>query len=146
MFASLKSFLLPPALVLFGVFMIFGAYTEGKNSKALADHGKTAVATVEGVEWNEKKISGREKGFKLDVHFETEDKKTITTKLDVPKEMGQRFRDNKIGTVNIKYLPEDPGTVVLEGHTDGSAGMYGIGAILIAAGVGIFVYRRRSKA
>ena len=143
MFDSIKSALLPPGLALLGAFFIYSGFVEGQNAKALADHGKTAHAIVDQVQWKEKRLSGSEKNFKLDVHFETEDKQTIATKLSVPKDMGQRFRDSADNTIDVKYLPEHPSTVVLANASDDSMVMLGGGALAILAGVGLFLYRRK---
>ena len=147
MFAKLKSAILPPALIVIGGIIAFGAYTDGKNFKAIADHGKTAEATVDSVSWKEKSSGRNEKGFKIDVHFETEKKEPVKATLSVSKSEGQRFRDDdNANTVQVKYLPESPSTVILAGATDESGFMMIVGGIMAVVGVGIFVFRRRKKA
>jgi len=145
MFAKLKSALLPPALVVIGIVLAIGGYQDGRNFKAIANHGKTAEATVDQVTWKEKAISGREKGFKIDVHFQTEDKQTVNTTLSVSKAEGQRFRDTPDDKVMVKYLPEAPQTVILANAKDDSVAMEIAGAVMALVGIGIFVYRRKRK-
>lgn len=146
MFAKLKSALLPPALVVIGVGLAIGGFTDGRNFKAISDHGKTVEATVDKVTWKEKAVSGREKGFKIEVHFETESKQAVQATLSVSKAEGQRFRDTDASSVKIKYLPEAPSTVILADAKDDSSFMMGAGVVLALVGVGIFVYRRKKKA
>lgn len=143
MFAQLKSALLPPALILFGIGSIWVAYSAGRDFKAMADHGKTAVAEVDQVRWKEKKLTGNEKNFKVDVHFVDEAKQTINATVSVPKDLGQKLRDGTDNKIELRYLPESPTTVMLPGQGDSSTEMYGIGAALAVAGVGILLWRRR---
>jgi len=144
MFESLKRALLPPVLVLGGLVAGYGSYVNGQHAKALAEHGQVAEAHVDRVTWKEKRISGREKGFKIQVRFETADKRTVESTLSVPKEMGQQFRDTDIDTVKVKYLPEAPQTVELaDAPDDDSALMMGLSALAVVGGVGLFVYRRK---
>ncbi len=142
MLSSLKSALTAPLLVLGGLFAVYLGYQSGQDAKALADHGKVVQATVDMVEWKEKRLSGREKSFKLDIHFETEDKQTIHTKVSVSKDMGRNFRDTDANTLAVRYLPEHPQTLVLDGEPDSSGGMMTIGAILAALGAVLFAVRR----
>lgn len=88
-------------------------------------------------------MSGREKGFKLEVHFETETKQPVKAALSVSKDVGQRFRDGNDNKVMVKYLPESPNTVILANAKDDSGIMMAAGGALAVIGVGIFVYRRR---
>ena len=143
MFAQLKSILLPPALILFGIGTIVVGYSAGRDFKAMADHGKTATAEIDQVRWKEKKLTGNEKNFKIDVHFVDEAKQTINTSLSVPKDVGQKLRDGNDSKIELRYLPESPTTVMLPGQGDSSPAMYGIGAALAVAGVGILWWRRR---
>jgi LPXTG-motif cell wall-anchored protein len=146
MFAKLKSVLLPPALVVIGLGLAYGGFTEGRNFKAIADHGKVVEASVDRVTWKEKAVSGREKGFKIEVHFETEAKQAVQATLSVSKAEGQRFRDTDASSVTIKYLPEAPSTVILADAKDESGVMMIAGGVLALVGAGIFVYRRKKKA
>ena len=143
MYAKLKSVLLPPALVVIGLGLAYGGFTEGRDFKAIADHGKTVEATLDQVTWKEKAVSGREKGFKLEVHFETEAKQPVKTTISVSKDVGQRYRDGNGDKVQVKYLPESPNTVILADAKDESGVMMAAGGALALIGVGIFVYRRR---
>jgi len=149
MFPSFNSKLFPPILVLGGILFAYAGFEGNQEAKALADHGKTAMATVDMVQWKEKRLTGREKSFKLDVHFETEDKQTIQTKLSVSKDMGQRFRDTDAGGLEIKYLPEKPSTVALAGSSSDAGAMLalmGVGIAAAVAGAGLFAYRMRKTA
>jgi len=146
MFAKLKSALLPPALIVIGLIVAYSAYSDGRNFKAIADHGKVAEATVDSVSWKEK-MGGREKGFKIDVHFMPENAKdAVKATLSISKSEGQRFRDTDADTVKIKYLPEAPNTVILADAADDSGFMMIVGGVMALVGVGIFVFRRRKKA
>lgn len=146
MFAQLKSALLPPALILFGIGTAYVGYSAGRDFKAMADHGKTAMAEIDQVRWKEKKLTGSEKNFKIDVHFVDEAKHTVNASLSVPKDVGQKLRDGSDDKIELRYLPESPTTVMLPGQGDSSTEMYGIGAVLAVAGVGILLWRRRSAA
>lgn len=133
-----------PALVLIGIIVIVAGYSERQTSKAIADHGKAVSAQIESIEWKEKGLSKKESGFKATIVFETEDKQQISTTVTVSKDMGKQIRDNDdVTELPIKYLPEDPHTVVLADHEDGSGFMLVAGAALILLGVGIFIYRRK---
>jgi len=133
-----------PALILIGVIAIIAGYSEHQTSQAIADHGKAVSAKIESIEWKEKGLSKKESGFKASIVFETEDKQQISTTVTVSKDMGKQIRDNdEVTELPIKYLPENPHTVVLADDEDGSGFMFVVGAALILLGVGMFIYRRK---
>jgi len=140
----IKRAMLPPLLVIGGAAVIYIGVGEAETAKAMADHGKLAKAEVLSVHWKEKGVSKREKGFQAEIHYQTEDRREITTMLSVSTELGQQLRDDKgQPQLDVKYLPENPEKVVLAGSTDGSGFMYGAGALMMVIGAGIFAYRRR---
>lgn len=140
----LKRAMLPPILLIGGVVVIYFGVDEMRTSQAIADHGKTAVADVVSVEWKEKGVSKREKGFHANIHYQTEDQHDVTTKISVSNELGKQLRDDQgQPQLPIKYLPENPDKVVLADHRDNSSFMFGAGAVMIVVGAGIFIYRRR---
>ncbi|MFZ2269851.1 MAG: DUF3592 domain-containing protein [Azonexus sp.] len=140
----IKRAMLPPILVIGGAFVIYLGVGEAETAKAMADHGKVAKAEVLSVHWKEKGISKREKGFQAEIHYLTEDKRDITTLISVGNELGQQLRDDKgQPELAIKYLPENPEKVVLANSGDNSSFMFGAGALMVAIGAGIFLYRRR---
>lgn len=142
MLSKIRSFLLPPLLVLAGAFIAYIAYVDGRNYKALTDHGKTTEAVVERVTWK-KKTTGLEKDFKIDVEFETENKQSVKKTLNISDSEGRRIRDTNVNTVKVKYLPESPSTAIVANAADDSTVMMGFGGILAVVGVGIFLFRRR---
>lgn len=144
---KIRNALIVPILVAGGALVIYGGVDEAATSKAIAEHGKTATAQIEDIEWKEKGLSKREKNFKATISFETENKTQVTTKISLDKELGQAIRDEKVEpTIQIKYLPENPQKVVTANHKDNSRIMYIAGALMILVGIGIFIYRRRKSA
>ncbi|UXI68048.1 DUF3592 domain-containing protein [Tahibacter amnicola] len=145
MLGKLKMFLIIAALIIGGPLFIVAGFNESKKMKAMDDHGKTAEAVVESVEWKRKR--GSDRSFTVNVQFETEDKQRITkNNLSVSTELGKQLRDGgDNATVQVKYLPEDPHTVIMADHKDNSGFMYGAGAVAFLVGVGILVYRLRKR-
>ncbi|WP_227818138.1 LPXTG cell wall anchor domain-containing protein [Nitrogeniibacter aestuarii] len=142
--SKLRSALLPPILILFGIGLGVGAVDEMNTSKALADHGVATKALVEEITW--KKKTGVEKSFKAKVVFQLEDGTVQRDTINVGTDLGKRLRDDEsITHIDIKYLPENPAKAELANHTDQSTWMFGASAALTLVGVGILVFRRRKK-
>ncbi len=145
MLSKLRSVLLPPILVIAGGFMAYNAYVDGRNFKALTDHGKTTEAVISQVTWK-KKTTGLERDFKIDVEYEIENKQSVKQTLKVSDSEGRRIRDTNVTTVKVKYLPESPSTAMVANASDDSAFMMGAGGIVAVVGVGVFLFRRRKAA
>lgn len=142
--SSIRAWITILVLLIGGPFVVLAGFSESRDMAKLKDHGKEAVAQVDQVQWKEKRLSGTEKNFKVDVHFETEAHDTVQAKLSVDKALGQRLRDGTAEpTIKVRYLPEDPHTVYLADAGDSSGGMYAIGAVMFA--VGAFMLYRRTK-
>ena len=145
MLSKLRGVLLTPVLVVAGAFIAYTAQVDGRNYKAITDHGKTTEAIIERVTWK-KKTTGLEKDFKIDVEFETENKQSVKKTLSVSDSEGRRIRDTNTNSVKVKYLPESPSTAIVANAADDSTFMMSVGGGLAALGVGVFVFRRRKKA
>ena len=144
MFARVSNALFLLAFFLIGLFSAYAANKDHRIFKAIADHGKAAEATVHSVSWKGKSW-GLQKTFEIDIQFETEGKQTVKRRLRLDRPEAQRLRDSGANTVQIKYLPESPSTVLLANATDES-GLMMITGSLTALCVGIAVFRRRKKA
>ncbi|MBL8300416.1 MAG: hypothetical protein JNN30_18930 [Rhodanobacteraceae bacterium] len=145
--SKLRGILILIALLIGGPTMLVAGWNESKNSKALADHGVVTDALVTEVTWSTKR--GRDRNFHAKVTFVTPDKRTVNDDVSVPDELGKQLRDapdDKPTTVSVRYLPEDPSTVALADHKDESTFLYGIGAVMLLAGIGMLVYRLRKPA
>ena len=146
MLGKLRSFVILLVLILGGPVMLFAGFKEAKDSKALADHGVTAEAAVTEVTWKTKR--GSERNFHAKITFVTSDNRTINEDVSLPTDLGKQVRDapeDKPVTLSVKYLPEDPSTVTLADHKDESGFMYGVGALMLLAGIGMLVWMVRKK-
>ncbi len=141
---KLRGILILVVLLIGGPVMIGVGYKEAKDSKALADHGVVAEASVNEVTWSKKR--GSERNFHAKVEFVTADSRTVNADLSLPTALGKQLRDapdDKPVTVSVRYLPEDTSTVALADHKDESGFQYGIGALMLLAGIGMLVWRLR---
>lgn len=146
MFGKLRGILIMLVLIIGGPVMLFAGFKEAQDSKALADHGVATEAAVTEVTWKTKR--GSERNFHAKITFVTADNRTINEDVSLPTDLGKQLRDapeDKPVTLPVKYLPEDPSTVTLADHKDGSGFMYGVGALMLLAGIGMLVWRLRAK-
>lgn len=143
---KLRGVLILLALLIGGPVMIGAGYKEARDSKALADHGAVADAMVSEVTWSKKR--GSERNFHAKVNFVTPDNRPVTANLSVPAALGKELRDapeDKPATLSVRYLPEDTSTVALADHKDESGFQYGVGALMLLAGIGLLAWRLRKK-
>ncbi|WP_313914772.1 DUF3592 domain-containing protein [Tahibacter sp.] len=143
---KLRGILILLVLLVGGPVMIGAGYNEARDSKALADHGVVTDAVVTEVTWSKKR--GSERNFHAKVSFVTPDNRTVDANLSVPTTLGKELRDapeDKPTTVSVRYLPEDTSTVALADHKDESGFQYGVGALMLLAGIGLLVWRLRKK-
>ncbi len=143
---KLRGILILLVLLIGGPVMIGVGYKEARDSKALADHGVVADAVVSEVTWSKKR--GSERNFHAKVSFVTPDNRTVDANLSVPTALGKELRDapeDKPTTVSVRYLPEDTSTVALADHKDESGFQYGVGALMLLAGIGLLAWRLRKK-
>lgn len=129
--AAIRTALLPPLLLIGGVFSLYLGHESAQNAQALADRGRLVKAVVDEVQ-KEKDLLGNDQSFIVNIRFETEDKQTIRGRISVPKDRNVLGPD--AGTLAVRYLPERPKTFMLEGSGEGSEALYLMGGVL--AGVG----------
>lgn len=144
---KLRGILFLIVLLVGGPVVLAMAYKEGKDSKALADHGVVTDALVSEVTWSTKR--GRDRNFHAKVTFTTADNRTIHEDVSVPSDLGAQLRDapdDKPAMLSVRYLPEDTSTVALADHKDESGVLYTVGGLMLLAGVGMLVYRLRKRA
>ena len=144
-FAQLKRHLLAPVLFVLGAGLATAGYLQGRDLRDLREHGKTVDATVDQVTWKEQ-VSGREKAFRIQVSFVTEDQRTIHAAVLVPKDEAARVGDDEDGKVPVTYLPASPTTVRFANAPDDSAVMQGAGCALLLVAAAVWVVRRRNAA
>lgn len=146
MLGQLRTIIIMLVLIIGGPVMLFAGFKEAKDSKALADHGVATEAAVTEVTWKTKR--GSERNFHAKITFVTADNRTINEDVSLPTDLGKQLRDapeDKPVTLPVRYLPEDPSTVTLADHKDESGFMYGVGALMLLAGIGMLVWRLRKK-
>ena len=141
--STLRSALFPPIAILAGLGLLYFGHLESQKTQRLNDHGKVAEATVTSVKWKEK--YGNARSYKLEIQFQTEANENVSATVDVSDAEGKRYRETDANKVQVRYLPEDTHTVRAAGQSGDTNFMYGFGAVMIVAGVVIFVSRRRSK-
>lgn len=143
---KLRGILILLALLVGGPVMIGAGYKEARDSKALVDHGVVTNAVVSEVTWSSKR--GSDRNFRAKVSFATPDNRTVDASLSLPTTLGKELRDapsDKPSIVSVRYLPEDTATVALADHKDESTFHYGIGTVMLLAGIGMLVWRLRKK-
>ena len=144
--STIRAILLMAVLIIGGPVMMFAGFKEARDSKALADHGVVTNAAVTQVTWSTKR--GNDRNFKAAITFVTADGKEASGTVSLSNTQGKELRDqpeDKLSTLSVRYLPEDPSTVALADHKDESTFFYGVGAIMLLVGIGILVYRLRKK-
>ncbi len=129
--------------LLLGVAVLYEAYKESSERRALANHGKSAVSQIHEVTWTKKR--GLESNFNLHVSFQTEDDKTVRAELSVDSELGKRVRaEDDFTTIDVRYLPEDPEVAYVAGSNDGSSSQYWGGGAALLFGLGMLVWKLRA--
>jgi len=144
MLQKLLSWPLILLLLVGGPVFAYLGHARAERLAAIADHGKSAVATIESVEWSKKR--GVESKFSINVVFDTADGQSIKTKLTVDGELGRTIRDgNTTPEIEVNYLPEDPKTVFIAGTKEDTAVDNAIGGGAFAAGVILMFIRLRRR-
>lgn len=130
-------------LLVGGPFIVYSTYATNGDIAKLLDHGKKAAAEIKKVEWTTK--HGVDSNYKLLINFTTESGAAVENKLSVDSEVGKDAQDDKIDSIDVKYLPEDP-QVVYPANVSGPSNLGYIGGIaMFLAGLGIAVFRLRKK-
>lgn len=131
------------AIAVAAILAVLG-FAEHLEMSRLADHGKNAVARVEGVKWTTKR--GMDRNFDLTITFPTEAGQTVSETVRVDTDTGKRARDDDdFVELPVVYLPEEPSIVRHAGETDASAGMFAIAAIAALVGLVLLVMRLRRR-
>ncbi|WP_423383655.1 hypothetical protein [Burkholderia sp. LMG 32019] len=131
------------ALIIGGPIFALNSKLQNEEIAKIINHGKTATATIKKVEWtNKHHLDG---DYKLQIIFTPEGGAPTKHTLAVDDSVGSDARDDKISTVDVKYLPEDP-TVVFPADVNGpsNAGFY-IGGVLFLAGICMIAFHFRKK-
>jgi len=141
--ANLKTWLFNLLLLVGGPLAIFATYTSNGQIAKVLDHGKTVTADINDVEWTTKNHIVSH--YKLDLSFTPAGGTLTKAKMSVDSSIGASARDDKIQTIDVKYLPEDPSVIYpadLAGPSD--AGFY-LGGGMFFAGLALLISRRRRK-
>jgi hypothetical protein len=141
--AYLKTWLFNLLLLIGGPIAIFGTYTgKGQIAKVL-DHGKTVTADIDDVEWTTKNhiVSN----YKLELSFTPAGGTLTKTKMSVDSSIGASARDDKIQTIDVKYLPDDPSVIYPADISSPSDGGFYVGGGMFIAGLAMLIFRLRRK-
>ena len=142
MFRLLSSRLFSICLILIGLFSIYMGHKNATKFAALRDHGKTAKAEITKLEWKERKSTHSDSLYTAHVRFKTEDGREMQTEVGVPAELGRSLRNNSTAaTMNVRYLPESPGTIEDVNKDDPSEAQSGVGRLMLLLGIGMLVVR-----
>ncbi len=131
-------------MILVGGLALWVGVDERRTTTAIAQHGKRASATVDKVTWTQKgRVTKSEYSFHAEVHFATE-RGVISTKLEISDERGRalrdQLRDGKEPVLQVIYLPEQVASVRLANLADDSRLFLGFGFVLVALGIGFFLW------
>lgn len=116
------------------------SYRENARADALATHGVTAVAAVEGIRW--KNAGSSRKDFKLDLEFDSREGESHHVTVPLDEARGRRMSaEAQHGEVAIQYLPDDPDLVQMVGTPlQTTAGRYLLLACLATLLAVVFLY------
>lgn len=148
MLKGFRFWMLTLAFMVAGPVFAYVGYVHATEVAAIADHGKSAVATIKSVEWSKDGKTRFESKFKINVTFTTEAGETIHKTLSVDGGQGREIRDNdEVTTVKLNYLPEKPQVAFLDGETANLKLTNTIGAGVFALGFGMLIFGmlRRKK-
>jgi len=135
--------LLPPALVILGGVLAYTGFGEARTARAMAEHGKAAVAEITAIRSKETSFSGKDQAYKADIRFQTENGQSASVTVVIPVGLGSNIRaDGKGGSVPIRYLPENPSKIALGEPPDNSILSFILAFVMILAGAGLFALDR----
>jgi hypothetical protein len=141
--ATFRIWVIALVLLVGGPFIVCSTYIANGDIAKLLDHGKKATAEIKKVEWTTK--HGIDSNYKLLISFTTESGAAVENKLSVDSEVGKDAKDDKISSIDVKYLPEDT-QVVYPADVSGPSNFGYVGGVaMFLAGLGIIVFRLRKK-
>lgn len=142
MFSFLFSRMFAVCLAAFGIFLMVSGHYNAKKEAALRDHGQQAEAHVTDLKWKERKSNHEDSQYTAQVTFTTEEGREIHAELGVPTALGREMRSQPQARVmTVRYLPEDPYTLVDLNKDDASEAQKAIGRYMLAAGIVMLVLR-----
>lgn len=129
-------------LIAFGIFLMVSGHHNAKKEAALRDHGQQAQARVTDLKWKERKSTHADSQYTAQITFTTQDEREIHAEIGVPAELGREMRSQPQARVmTVRYLPEDPHTLVDVNKDDASEAQKAIGRYMLAAGLVMLVLR-----
>ncbi len=150
-FAWTRGLWLPLVPALIGIWLTVVSDSEAERARLLADYGIISEAQITDRQRNEQRDGeGRvtEVTWWVTARFVTPEGQDVTRRVAVSEVY---FDSTALGdTVPVTHLPDDPGILELEpGRTEGasrSSRIAAIGAWVIAAGLGLWLWRQNAAA
>ncbi|KQV55404.1 hypothetical protein ASD07_28090 [Duganella sp. Root336D2] len=121
---------------------MFTGHKHGVEFSKLRDHGVAAAAEITELEWKKRKNGGSEKEHVAHIQFTMENGQQVRDTVSIPESLARQLRAREIPwSIDIRYLPESPSTLVKAGDNDTSDGEKGFARILLLAGIAVLVLR-----
>lgn len=141
--AAFRMWVIALVLLVGGPFVAYSTYVANGDIARLLNHGKQVTAEIHKVEWTTK--HGMDSNYKLQISFATENGTQVENKLSVDNDVGKDAKDDKINSIDVKYLPEDP-QVVYPANVSGPSNLGYVGGVaMFLLGLGIIMFRLRKK-
>jgi uncharacterized protein DUF3592 len=123
--------LMGPLLFLCGIVFLYYGQQEASKARALADHGKTAPAQAISITKTRNQLGID--SYRAELTFVAADGFKMDLFSEVPESSVETLKRG--GSVDLRYLPEDPNQVEVVGVTGGADNLrlMGIGLLIVGA-------------
>ena len=142
MFRLFSSRLFAVCIILAGIMLMASGKRSAAKYAALNDHGQEAEATVIKLTWRERKSTHDDSLYTAHISFTTPEGREVRTEVGVPSEQGRAMRSQPSArTLTVRYLPEDPMTLVDVNKEDPSDAEKAIGRYMLIGGALLLLMR-----
>ena len=96
---------------------IFAAIKQHIQTKAIADHGASAIAQVTSLETKRNTVTRIETGHMAGIRYRTAKGEEVNTRVTVSSDLAHAIQRGEVRVVNVRYLPESVSEAeIVEAH------------------------------